>query len=152
MPSDILLEIFDFFVVESDGFEAEDWWRTLVHVCRTWRIVIFGSPHRLNLRLACSDKTPVREMLDVWPPLPIVVRHIWHPNLDRDNIVAALERNDCIRQIGMDQDLQWEKALEAMREIFLALHLSLYSDIEMIPVVPDSFMSGSAPRLRCLRF
>jgi len=42
---DVLLEIFDFLVVEStagNGFEAEDCWRTLVHVCRKWRNVMSG--------------------------------------------------------------------------------------------------------------
>lgn len=51
LPEDVLLEIADPLAVESNGFEAENWWHTLVYVCRIMRIVIFGSPHRLNLRL-----------------------------------------------------------------------------------------------------
>ena len=91
---DVLLEIFDFLqflVVESDGFEAENWWRTLVHVCRKWRNVIFGSTNRLNLRLVCSDRTPVRETLDLWPPtLPIVIHHFARPQSDGDNIATIV--------------------------------------------------------------
>jgi hypothetical protein len=151
LPDDVLLDIFDFLVVESNGFEAEDWWRTLVHVCRKWRNVIFGSPHRLDLRLVCSDRTPVREMLDVWPPLPIVIRHFAPPKSGGDNIIAALERNDRVCQIRMKLDPQWEKVFHAMQEPFPALtHLVLSSDIEIAPVVPDSFMGGSAPRLQYL--
>jgi hypothetical protein len=56
LPDDILPEIFNFLVVEFDAFEAETWWRTLVHVCRKWRNFIFGSTHRLNLRLVCSRR------------------------------------------------------------------------------------------------
>ena len=145
---DVLLDIFNFLVVESNGFEAENWWRTPIHVCRRWRNVIFGSPHRLNLRLVCSDGTPVRETLEVWPPLPIVIRHFAPPKSGWDNVIAALERNDRVCQIGLELDLQWEKVLEVMREPFPALtHLSLVSDIEIAPVVPNSFIGGSAPHI-----
>jgi hypothetical protein len=151
LPDDVLLDIFDFLVVESNGFEAEIWWRTLAHVCRKWRDVIFGSLHRLNLRLVCSERTPVREMLDVWPPLPIVIHHFSRPNPGVDNIIAALERNDRVCQIRLKIDLQWEEVLGAMQVSFPMLtDLILSSDIEIAPVVPDSFMGGSAPRLQYL--
>ena len=148
---EVLLEIFD-FLVESDGFEVENWWRTLVHVCRKWRNVVFGSPHRLNLRLVCSDVTPVREMLDVWPPLPIVIYHFASPKSGWDNVMAALDRNDRVCQIKLKLDQQGEKVLEAMREPFPALiHLILQSDIEVAPIDHGSFMGGSASRLQHLK-
>ena len=91
-------------------------------------------------------------MLDIWPPLPIIIRHFWHSKSDWDNIIAALKRNDRICQIGLDLDLQCENVLEAMQKPFPALtHLSLYSDIDIIPVVADSFLGGSAPRLQYLQ-
>ena len=110
LPHDVLLEIFDFLVVEFNGFETENWWRSLVHVCQKWRIVIFGSPHRLNLRLVCSDRTRVRKMLDVWPPLPIVIHHSIRRKWGWDNVIAALERNDRVCQITLKLDLQWERS------------------------------------------
>ena len=155
LPDDVLLEIFDFLVAEFNGFETENckWWRTLVHVCRKWRNLIFGSPHRLNLRLVCSDRTRVREMLDVWPPLPIVIHHSNRQKWGWDNVIAALERNDRVCQITLELDLQWEKVLDAMQELFPTLtHLMLSSDIEIPLVIPDSFMGGSAPRLQYLQF
>jgi hypothetical protein len=156
LPDDVLLDIFYFLVVEFNifnGFEAEIWWRTLVHVCRKWRNVIFGSPHRLDLRLICSDRTPVREMLDVWPPLPIVIRQYAGRKLGGDNLIAALERNDRVCQITLGLDLQLGMVLDAMQEPFPALsHLTLYPNTPGIiaPIVPDSFMGGSAPRLQYL--
>ena len=90
-------------------------------------------------------------MLDIWPPFPIVIRHYATPKLGWDNIVAALVRNDRVSQITMQLDLQWEKVLDAMQEPFTVLtDLILSSDIEIAPVVPDSFMGGSAPRLQRL--
>ena len=71
LPDDVLLEIFDFYVDEDIGTIQE--WITLAHVCRRWRSVVFQSPHRLNLRLVCRPTTPVRNTLDIWPPLPLII-------------------------------------------------------------------------------
>ena len=62
LPDDILLRIFDFC-----GCEEE--WQTLVHVWRRWRFLVFGTPRHwhLDLQLVCTDKKPVRRMLDIWP-------------------------------------------------------------------------------------
>ena len=93
-----LLEIFDFYM-DEDQIEA---WHTLVHVCQEWRNIVFGSPRRLDLRLLCTYRTPVREMLDILPLLPIVVQadnsKMWNVV---DNIVAALEHNDRICQLQL---------------------------------------------------
>jgi len=69
LPDIALLEIFDFYM-HGAWTEA---WQMLVHVCRKWRDVVFGSPRRLNLLLSCTARKPVKAMLDVWPLFPIVV-------------------------------------------------------------------------------
>jgi hypothetical protein len=92
LPDVALLRIFEFYLYKKP-IEA---WRTLVHVSRNWRIVIFGSPRRLDLRLYCNARTPVREILDVWPPLPIVLWSVGHEKRGVENILAALEHNDRI--------------------------------------------------------
>ena len=90
-------------------------------------------------------------MLDVWPPLPIAIRHYARPKSGWNNVITALKHNDRVCQIRLKLDLQWEKVLDAMQEPFLALtHLILSSDIEIAPVVAGSFMGGSAPRLQYL--
>ena len=74
LPEDVLLEIFDHYVAETnEGGEYQEW-EILVHVCQKWRYVVFQSPLRLNLRILCSAGTPVREKLALWPPLPINYR------------------------------------------------------------------------------
>jgi hypothetical protein len=146
LPDNALLETFDFYV---DGARIEAW-ITLVHVSRKWRSSVFGSPRRLNLRLDCRARTPVRETLHVWPLLPIVISGNDNQEWGVDNIIAALERND--RVCGVDiQSSQIEEVLAAMQEPFPALtYLDLVSKDETEPVVPDSFLGGSAPRLRSL--
>ena len=148
LPDVALLKIFDFYV------EARaDVWYTLVQVCRNWRSVAFGSPRRLNLQLHCGARTPVRETLDVWPPLPIVVRSSGHEAPVVDNLVAALEYNDRISEINLYNmsSSQFERVSRAMHQPFPALeHLNLGFNEETALVDPASFLGGSAPRLRSL--
>jgi hypothetical protein len=151
LPDEALLEIFDFFLCGNECIEG---WRPLVHVCRKWRNVVFGSPRRLSLHLCCTARTPVKKMLDIWPPFPIVVDGSYCPSSSVDNIVAALGRNDrvCEVMFGHTSSLLWENVLAAMQVPFLELtRLHFESKDETVPVVPDSFLSGSAPRLRSLR-
>ena len=89
------------FLAEKFGptKEAIEEWQTLVHVCRRWRRVVFGSPHRLDLRLLCSNETPARDTLYVWPALPLFIACDGTPE-SVYNIVAALERSDRVCDIG----------------------------------------------------
>ena len=77
LPDDVLLEIFYVARCQVDANEPryfEDRWRTLVHVCKRWRSVVFASPRRLDLQLFCTNRTPVKKLLDIWPPLPIYIQ------------------------------------------------------------------------------
>jgi hypothetical protein len=94
----------------------------------------------------------VREMLDVWPPLPIVIHQYAGRKLGGDNLIAALERNDRVCQIILGLDYLLGKVMDGMQEPFPALsHLILYADPGIIePNVPVSFIGRSAPRLQYL--
>ena len=125
-------------------------WQTLVHVCRRWRRVVFGSPRRLNLRLVCSSETPARNTLDVWPSLPLLIRDTY-PTEDVDDIIAVLERSDRVVEISFatDCDRYLEDVLAAMQVPFPELtRLGLRSGGGMESVLPDSFLGGSASRLQ----
>ena len=156
LPDLILLEIFHFYVDRTASLEV---WQTLVHVCRKWRNIVFGSPRRLHLQLLCSNETPVRETLDVWPSLPIVMKYHGYPDLptsDVDNVVEALEHHERLCQVTLWDvpSPQLEKFSAVMKEPFPVLtHLWLkLNDDEAAPVhvIPDSFLGGSAPRLQLL--
>ena len=167
LPDVALLETFDCYVNQVREGEEEDSlkiqaWHTLVHVCRKWRNIVLGSPSRLDLRLFCTDKTPVKETLAVWPPLPIVIGQYSRPT-QMDNIIVALEHNDRVCQIGLLDvtSSHLEEVLAAMRQPFPALtDLAIWwgdwrkdglLEDEMTPVVPESFLGGSAPRLQYLQ-
>ncbi len=70
LPDDALLEVFHHCRGHKMHFYMSVW-RPLVHVCKRWRRIIFASPLHLRLLLFCNYKTPARESLDIWPPLPI---------------------------------------------------------------------------------
>ncbi len=170
LPDVALLGIFDCYVnqarEEEGEFDERDWfkiraWHSLVHMCQKWRTIVFESPRRLDLRLLCTDKTPVKETLAVWPPLPIVIGQYSRPTR-MDNIIVALEHNDRVCQIILDvTNSQSEEVLAAMQRPFPALtDLTIWwrdwgkdrlLEDEMPPVIPESFLGGSAPRLQCLQ-
>jgi hypothetical protein len=148
LPDDVLLEIFDLYVNTVNLSLTA--WEPLVHVCRRWRTVVFGSPRRLNLRLYCTPKTPAKDTLDIWPPLPLFIYGIM--NVARtENITAALGHCNRVRQIILRgfADPQLEEVLAAMHVPFPELTtLEFTSYGETQPVIPDSFLDGSAPCLR----
>ena len=165
LPDDVLLEIFDFYVIEvgdfnfslmSIGIRAKGEWKTLAHVCRRWRSVVFQSPRHLNLRLICTHNTPARDTLDIWPPFLLViwVNRLINDLSKLDNIAAALEHNDRVCQIQVTCFTSSVFGLvtesEAMQRPFPELtDLQLRMLDHAVPI-PDSFMSGTAPRLRSL--
>jgi hypothetical protein len=152
LPDDVLLMIFDLYMVGNfpRKWKAEAW-RSLVHVCRRWRCVVFGSPRRLNLQLVCTNETPVRERLDVWPALPLIVKGAIFPTSSIDNIVVALGHSDRVCRIdlhGVTEGLQWDQVLAAMQVSFPALtDLLLRCPRGETLVIPDTFLGGSAPLL-----
>jgi hypothetical protein len=88
-------------------------------------------------------------MLDVWPPFPI---EIGSSGLG-DNIMAALEHHDRICEINLDLTYsEYERLATVMQNPFPALtSLRLGKALfEHMPVLPDTFLGVSAPRLRSL--
>ena len=107
LPDNALLEIFDFYKndLTSPPLRIPFTWRwiTMIQVCRRWRTIIFGSPRRLNLRLVCTNTTPARTSLDIWPPFPLVIycEHM-HSEVDEkglSNIIASFEHSDRISEV-----------------------------------------------------
>jgi hypothetical protein len=163
LPDDDLLAIFDFHVVSYQDIDPNEAvfrdpdmkrkiesWQSLVHVCRRWRCLVFGSPRRLNLQLFCIPETSARKSLDVWPALPLLIEGAV-TETSVDNVIAELEHSDRICQIFLysDTDSQIENFWTAMQVPFPELAvLILYVGSSHGPVLPDSFLGGSAPRLR----
>ena len=162
LPDDVLLVIFDHHLCNvrreaqyhyPRDKRVEKAWKSLVHVCRRWRSIVFESPRRLDLRLVCTGRTPARDRLDVWQTLPLIIEvDFGDSKRNMDNIIAALERTDRVCQIDLldAPSPDMEIFLAAMQQPFPALtHLRLQSNDETLPI-PDSFLGGSAPLLEDL--
>ena len=162
LPDDVLLEIFELYlgkdVLDSFGDHNYDGWQTLVHVCRRWRCIVFASPRRLDLKLLCTEHRLVNsKTLDIWPAFPIVIdAYDIQSKEGVAHIIAALgQRNRVCKIFYYNEQFQdfLLKELAAIDEPFPALtslHLSSSHEQNM-PVLPDSFLGGTAPRLRSLQ-
>ena len=120
--------------------------------------MVFGSPLFLKLELVCTVKTPARDTLDVWPPLPLIIwgdgyftKDLDFTTKSVDYIIAALERRNRVGQIDLS-----DIPAPSMKELFAAVQgpfpeltlLRLHSSGDTGSVVPNSFLGGSAPRLQ----
>ena len=166
LPDDVLLTIFDFYVIRYQDLDLSEilfnvpnskWkiqsWQSLVHVCQRWRGLVFGSPRRLNLQLYCMP-TSTRKSLDVWPALPLILGGVSESETSMDNAIAELEHSNRICQITLycTTASQVETLFTALKVPFpelAILHLS-FRGLSHQPVFPDSLLGGSAPRLRYL--
>ena len=153
LPDEVLLEIFVFYVRESPILEA---WIPLVHVCQRWRSIVLGSPRYLYLRLHWVPKT--KGKLDVWPDFPLVAGDGDLSDLGNvdsncmNNVIALLpEHSKRVCEIGfVVPSKRISKTLAAMEVSFPELTDLWLSSTHRVPVAPDSFLGGSAPRLRSL--
>ncbi|KAH9974466.1 hypothetical protein BGW80DRAFT_1559958 [Lactifluus volemus] len=150
LPDEVLLDIFEFCLL--DPLCRVRTWPKLVHVCQRWRYIMFASPLRLNLRLFCTFSTPVRRTMDVWPPLPIEIHYFSVHLRVEDNIIAALEHSNRVRRIRLCRiSIPLDRLVTVMQEPFPELEY-LYLEIygTTLSVLPNTFLGGSAPRLRSL--
>jgi len=113
---------------------------------------MFASPRGLHLQLRCTNKSPVKKMLGVWPTLPIVI-DAFFTNSRRSgvtNIIAALEEHDRVCRIniwGVPYSLLKNSAvLKKPFPELIDLALRSYD----APLIPASFLGASTPRLQSL--
>jgi hypothetical protein len=158
LPDDVLVEIFHFYLVLFGPSRRGIGWQGLVQVCRRWRNVVFGSPLHLDVKLYCTARTSLKKMLDVWPALPISIKqHLCSglSHVERENVLAILELHQRVCEIdltGLSNELL-EQVGQMMQKPFPALTKLLLESSSPAPeawVLPDSFLGGSAPRLRLL--
>jgi hypothetical protein len=93
-------------------------------------------------------------MLNIWPPLPLVDADETETS-GVDNVIAALERSDHVREISITiSRSRSEEIWKAMQKPLPELtYLALESDNEHVPasIIPNLFLGGSAPRLQSLK-
>ena len=150
LSDEVLLNVFRYYVDTSPHF-----WPRLVHVCRSWRRVVFTSQRALHLQLFCTHGTPVLKTLECWPSLPIVVEYGGSAALnppapeDDDNIMAGLKHCGRVSSISLTVTMSLLERLYQIEVPFSELeHLVLLSQDGVQLTLPSTFRWG--PRLRSL--
>ena len=92
-------------------------------------------------------------MVEIWPKLPIIVQDYYAEKFQLqgvNNVLEALRLNDRILDINLQLiSIPLLTALATINEPFKALtSLELRTTDENAPALPESFLGGSAPRLR----
>jgi hypothetical protein len=164
LPDDVLLEIYHFYVdedVDEDFEQKVVEWITLAHAGE----VSYFSHHVASICDSFVHPKSLRGTLDIWPHLPLIIRDFNLEPSSVDNILAALEHNDRVCQIELlnltSSELEYVTDSAAMRKPFpelTDLQLCLNVDYEQVdeleegtePILFDSFLGGTAPRLRSL--
>ena len=163
LPDDVLILIFHFsrltYPVEPGRIyrSSLSWsWGRLVHVCRRWRSVVFTSPNILHLRLELVCRPWSRaELINIWPPLPIVITKVQYETLPKDygfNALIAHRNRVCeIRLLDLESP-QLQRLGSAMQGPFPALIRLRLGCLRygQAPTLPDGFLGGSSARLQSL--
>ena len=95
-------------------------------------------------------------MFNIWPELPIAVSYYGKVKVDTDidDVIAALKLKGSVSRMVLTvtpRPAEWEKIVAVMQDPFPMLEdLRLESYYDTMPVISDSFLGGSAPRLQFL--
>jgi hypothetical protein len=96
----------EFYRVAGNKWNRERWWYKLAHVCRSWRNLILGSAPYLGVCLVCTLGTPVADMLEHSPSLPLFIDYRLNSKMDtamiaeaEEGITLALKQRDRVRRV-----------------------------------------------------
>jgi F-box-like len=169
LPNEVITKIFIFDRLISIPPPQIYWspvqpwkWHRLAHVCRRWRYIIFDSPRSLNLQLFCTYGTPVKNNLDCWPALPIVMQYLWEPLTEvfqtsseigyQDDIMAALQNSDriCTLWLRVTTPLLEKLSTLPQKPFPVLEHLELGAGVDDELILPNESFVGPFPKLRVL--
>ena len=76
LNDDILLGMLDCYRLDKkNGWNDRLGWCKLSHFCQRWRHLIYGCAFHLGMRIKGTNGTPLVDMLDRLPPLPLSVNY-----------------------------------------------------------------------------
>jgi hypothetical protein len=140
----------------ESGWVRGRWWYRLAHVCQRWRDIILGSASYLDLSLVCTYGTPVADMLEHSPPLPLDIdfyekfRDVTAE--DEEGAILALKKRDRVRRVRIRIPVTGQQKLIAAMDDeypileYLVIGLPI-EDTSTILMFPETLR---APHLRHL--
>ena len=117
----------------------DDWnirlrWCKLSHVCQRWRHFVYAYAFHLDIHIECTNGTPIMDILDHLPPLPLGVRYktidqYLHPTIlteqDESGLYHALRLHDRVRHI----DLNLPPSIANKAVVLLDKHFPILEDL-----------------------
>ncbi|KAF8269990.1 hypothetical protein EI94DRAFT_1724039 [Lactarius quietus] len=157
LNDDILLDIFNCDRLDNEYNWNYQRWRDLSHVCQRWRHLIYKFAFHLRLQLFCTHGTPILDMLDHSPSLPLYVYYGYSGRSmtvrDEMGLYHALQLHDRVLEISLRLPPSMLHKCFALMDkhfpILERLHLSAESTADDITTftLPKAFL---APNLRLL--
>ncbi|KAH9953956.1 hypothetical protein BC827DRAFT_1245653 [Russula dissimulans] len=93
-------------ILQGGEWTRERWWYKLSQLCRRWRFLILASASHLHLCLVCTRGTPVAEILEHSPPLPLIIDHLDGDRTitaeDEEGIIFSLQHRHRVRRIRLE--------------------------------------------------
>ena len=140
------------------GWDREQWWYKLAHVCQRWRNLVLGSASHLGLCLVCTHGTPVADMLahsPPGPPLPLVLDYLdgdWEITTKEEGVILALGQRDRVRRVRLRMPVpNLQNLIMAIDEEYPLLEYLIMGppieDRSAALILPETFQ---APHLRHL--
>ena len=130
------------------------WWFLLAHVCQRWRNLILGSASYLRLSLVCTNGTPVANMFEFSPHLPLTIDYRSENGIsaeDEEGLLLALEHRARIRHLRLFlpwQELQkYVMAIDEEFPILEYLIVGPWTEDSTALMLPETLQ---APNLRHL--
>jgi hypothetical protein len=151
----MLLGIFTYYRLDNQHlWNVRLGWCRLSRVCQRWRHLIYESALHLGMHIECTNGTPLVDMLDHLPPLPLLIKYKCYTMTKQDElgIYHALRLCGRVQHISLHlPPLILHKCLALMDKCFPKLkHLSLsftVADNTTTLPLPESFR---APNLHYL--
>ena len=153
---DVLLQIFRWYrLEEGNNWNLRYTWRTLTHICRKWRNLIYGSWSYLDMCLLLTNNSPSIDTLIHLPPLPLVIDYSDRTRTvsqkDEDNIRFGLQQHGRLRRVVLRAPYSSLRMwLEPMNNPFPRLRdLSLSSTTveKTNPMFPETLQAPDLRRL-----
>jgi hypothetical protein len=142
LNDDILLSIFNCYRLNNHTvWNKRLGWCKLTHVCQRWRHLIYEFTSHLGMHIQCTHGTPIAEILDHFPPLPLLVDYTTRNTMtERDELGAyhALRLHDRVREIYLHLP-------PSILHKCLVLMVGHFPILDRLDIVVDIFTTATLP-------
>ena len=156
LDNDSLLQMFSYYRLEDEhNWNLRYMWRSLTHVCRRWRHLVFDSWFHLDVFLLLANNSPSIATLSHLSPLPLVIDYSDGTRTmaiqDEENIHLGLQQYGRVRRIVLQAPSSslrmWLEPMNNHYPKLGALSLLSTTTEEVSLVLPETLQAPDLRRL-----